>query len=86
MQLIFWINISARVSKHKLLKILTIFTLWNPLSGALKFFSTTLFNSVHALVFFLIAGHLATPSYVGKIAIIQLMETIMGTFLSILPY
>ncbi|MQL56472.1 polysaccharide biosynthesis C-terminal domain-containing protein [Acidianus ambivalens] len=58
----------------------------NPLSGALKFFSTTLFNSVLALAFFLIAGHFATPSFVGKVAIIQLMETITGAFFSILPF
>ncbi|QXJ34895.1 oligosaccharide flippase family protein [Saccharolobus shibatae] len=58
----------------------------NPLTGGLKFLSTTLFNSIVALVFFLIAGHFATPSFVGKVAIIQLMETIAGSFFSILPY
>ncbi|WP_016731924.1 oligosaccharide flippase family protein [Saccharolobus islandicus] len=58
----------------------------NPLSGALKFLSTTIFNSVLALVFFLVAGHFTTPSFVGKVAIIQLMETITGSFFSILPY
>ncbi|WP_432518123.1 oligosaccharide flippase family protein [Saccharolobus islandicus] len=58
----------------------------NPLSGALKFLSTTLFNSVLALAFFLVAGHFTTPSFVGKVAIIQLMETITGAFFSILPY
>ncbi|WP_016730737.1 oligosaccharide flippase family protein [Saccharolobus islandicus] len=58
----------------------------NPLSGALKFLSTTIFNSVLGLVFFLIAGHFTTPSFVGEVAIIQLMETITGSFFSILPY
>ncbi|BDB99867.1 oligosaccharide flippase family protein [Saccharolobus caldissimus] len=58
----------------------------NPLSGALKFFSTTIFNSVLALIFFLIAGHFTIPSFVGKVAIIQLMEIITSSFFSILPY
>ncbi|BFI76536.1 oligosaccharide flippase family protein [Sulfurisphaera ohwakuensis] len=58
----------------------------NPLTGGLKFLSTTLFNSLMALIFFLIAGHFATPSFVGKVAIIQLMETIAGSFFAILPY
>nr|WP_225968778.1 oligosaccharide flippase family protein [Sulfolobus islandicus] len=58
----------------------------NPLSGALKFLSATLFNSVLGLVFFLIAGHFATPSFVGKVAIIQVTEIFTGYLFSILPY
>ncbi|MEM1646300.1 MAG: oligosaccharide flippase family protein [Ignisphaera sp.] len=58
----------------------------NPLTGALKFFSTTTFNSIVALIFFLLAGRLVTPDFVGKIAIIQLVETIAGSFLSLMPY
>ena len=58
----------------------------NPLTGGLKFFSTTLFNSLVALVFFLIAGHFASPSFVGKVAIIQLVETITASFFSVLPF
>ncbi|QIW24509.1 polysaccharide biosynthesis protein [Sulfolobus sp. S-194] len=58
----------------------------NPLGGAFKFLATTIFNSVLGLIFFLIAGHFANPSFVGKVAIIQLMETITGSFFAILPY
>ena len=58
----------------------------NPLTGGLKFLSTTLFYSLVALVFFLIAGHFASPSFVGKVAIIQLVETITASFFSVLPF
>ena len=58
----------------------------NPLTGGLKFLSTTLFNSLIALVFFLVAGHFASPSFVGKVAIIQLIETVTVSFFSILPF
>ena len=57
----------------------------NPLTGGLKFLSTTLFNSLVALTFFLVAGHFASPSFVGKVAIIQLVEVITASFFSILP-
>ena len=58
----------------------------NPLTGGLKFLSTTLFNSLLALAFFLVAGHFASPSFVGKVAIIQLIETITASFFSVLPF
>ena len=58
----------------------------NPLTGGLKFLSTTLFNSLIALAFFLAAGHFASPSFVGKVAIIQLVETITVSFFSALPF
>ena len=58
----------------------------NPLTGGLKFLSTTLFNSIVALLFFLVAGHFASPSFVGKVAIIQLVETITSSFFSVLPF
>ncbi|BFI73748.1 hypothetical protein YN1_7350 [Nanoarchaeota archaeon] len=57
----------------------------NPLTGSLKFLSSTLFNSLLAFLFFLIAGHFTSPEFVGKVAIIQLMETIAGTFFMLLP-
>ena len=56
----------------------------NPLTGGLKFFSTTLFNSLVALFFFIVAGHFASPSFIGKIAIIQLIEAITASFFSVL--
>ena len=58
----------------------------NPLTGGLKFLSTTLFNSLVALVFFLVAGHFVSPSFVGKVAIIQLVEVITASFFSVLHY
>ena len=58
----------------------------NPLTGGLKFLSTTLFNSLVALAFFLIAGHFASPSFVGKVAVIQLVEIITTSFFSVLPF
>ena len=57
----------------------------NPLTGGLKFLSTALFNSLMALVFFIVAGRFASPSFVGKVAIIQLVETITSSFFSALP-
>ena len=58
----------------------------NPLTGALKFLSTSLFNSLVAFAFFLVAGRFASPSFVGEVAIIQLIETISASLFSILPY
>ncbi|MEJ2772260.1 oligosaccharide flippase family protein [Stygiolobus sp. CP850M] len=58
----------------------------NPLRGALKFLSTSLFNTVLGLIFFLIAGYFATPSFIGKISIIQVTEIFTGYLFSILPY
>ena len=58
----------------------------NPLTGGLKFLSTTLFNALVALVFFLVAGHFASPSFVGKVAIIQLVETITASLFPVLPF
>ena len=58
----------------------------NPLTGGLRFLLTTLFNSLVALVFFLVAGHFASPSFVGEVAIIQLVETITISFFSVLPF
>ena len=57
----------------------------NPLTGGLKFLSTTLFNSLIALAFFLVAGRFASPSFVGKVAIVQLVETITISFFPVLP-
>ena len=58
----------------------------NPLTGGLKFLSTTLFNSLVALVFFIVAGHFASPSFVGKVAIIQLVEAVSASFFSVLSF
>ncbi|WP_287689625.1 oligosaccharide flippase family protein [Metallosphaera javensis (ex Sakai et al. 2022)] len=58
----------------------------NPLTGSLKFLSTTIFNSLVALLFFLVAAHYSTPSFVGKVAIIQLVETITASFIPLLPF
>lgn len=58
----------------------------NPLTGGLKFLSTTLFNTLIALAFFLVAGRFASPSFVGKVAIIQLVEIFTASLFSILPY
>ncbi|BBL47980.1 oligosaccharide flippase family protein [Metallosphaera sedula] len=57
----------------------------NPLTGSLKFLATTLLNSITALLFFLIVAHFSSPSFVGKVTIIQLIETITGSFFALLP-
>mgnify|MGYP001770725366 CR=1 FL=1 len=58
----------------------------NPLTGGLKFLSITLFNSLVALAFFFVAGRFASPPFVGKVAIIQLVEVITASFFSVLPF
>jgi len=57
----------------------------NPLTGVLKYFSTTILNTVVALVFFLVSAHYTSPSFVGNVAIVQLMELITNAFLSLIP-
>ena len=57
----------------------------NPLTGGLKFLFTTLSNALAALAFFFVAGHFASPSFVGKAAMIQLVEVLTTSLFSILP-
>jgi O-antigen/teichoic acid export membrane protein len=57
----------------------------NPLTGSLKFLATTLLNSVLALVFFLFAAHYASPVFVGRVAVLQLLETGSATALTVVP-
>ncbi|BBD73476.1 polysaccharide biosynthesis protein [Sulfodiicoccus acidiphilus] len=58
----------------------------NPFTGGLKFLGTTAFNAVLALLFFLFAARYETPAFVGKVAILQLLEVIVGSFLTVMPY
>ncbi|MEM3811119.1 MAG: oligosaccharide flippase family protein [Conexivisphaerales archaeon] len=57
----------------------------NPLTGALKYLGSGLFNTILALAFFVIAAHYTTPAFVGKVAIIQLLEVITSLALVLLP-
>jgi len=56
----------------------------NPVSGALKFLASASFNVAVAFVFFLFAARYETPSFVGKVAIVQLLEVVAGSFLALL--
>lgn len=56
----------------------------NPVTGALKFLLSTTLNTVLALAFFLVVAHYQTPTFVGKVAIIQLLELIAGSALTYL--
>ncbi|MDG6928028.1 MAG: oligosaccharide flippase family protein [Nitrososphaerota archaeon] len=57
----------------------------NPLTGALKYLGSGLFNTLLALVFFIVAAHYTTPAFVGKVAIIQLLEVVTALVLVFLP-
>lgn len=57
----------------------------NPLSGSLKFVFSAFFNSLLALVFFVLAARFTSPAFVGKVAIVQLLEASSLAVFSILP-
>jgi len=56
----------------------------NPVTGAIKFLLSTTLNTVLALVFFLAVAHFQTPTFVGRVAIIQLLELIASSALTYL--
>ena len=57
----------------------------NPLTGSAKFLFTTLLNAVLALFFFLFAGHFASPVFVGRVALLQLLELGSSVALTLIP-
>jgi len=57
----------------------------NPVTGALKYISTTTFNALLALIFFIISARLVTPDFVGKVTIIQLVETLGYSIFALIP-
>lgn len=56
----------------------------NPVTGALKFLFSSSLNTVLALAFFLVVAHYQTPTFVGRVAIIQLLELITGSTMAFL--
>ncbi|AAY81208.1 oligosaccharide flippase family protein [Sulfolobus acidocaldarius] len=58
----------------------------NPISGALKFLSTTILNGIYALIFFLLAARFTTPEFVGMIATVQLLEVFVSNFTGLLSW
>lgn len=57
----------------------------NPITGSLKFLASNVFNALIALVFFIIASRYVSPAFIGKVAIIQLLELVISAFFSIIP-
>ena len=57
----------------------------NPLTGSAKFLFTTSLNAILALLFFLFVAHFASPVFVGKVALLQLLELGSLTALSLIP-
>ena len=57
----------------------------NPLTGSAKFLFTTLLNAVLALFFFLFAAHFASPVFVGRVALLQLLELGSSVALTLIP-
>ncbi len=57
----------------------------NPLTGALKFLASSIFTSLFALVFFLVAGRVASPVLVGQVAVLQLVEGMAYASMSLMP-
>jgi len=56
----------------------------NPVTGAIKFLLSTTLNAVLSLVFFLAVAHFQTPTFVGRVAIIQLLELTASSALTYL--
>ncbi|NON61653.1 lipopolysaccharide biosynthesis protein, partial [Acidianus sp. DSM 29099] len=57
----------------------------NPIKNWLFSLSSTTFNVVIALVFFLITARITSPAFFGKVAIIQLLEVISSSVLYFVP-
>ena len=56
----------------------------NPIVNALKNLSATTLNIIVTLIFFIITAKISSPAFFGKVAIIQLLETISVSFFMIL--
>ncbi|MEM0121466.1 MAG: hypothetical protein QW688_08530 [Thermoprotei archaeon] len=57
----------------------------NPVTGSLKFYFSSLYNTLAALVFFLVVAHYQAPTFVGRVAVIQLLQVLSGQTLMFLP-
>ncbi len=57
----------------------------NPFTGSIKYFITNLYTSVLALIFFIALARYLTPSYLGEIALVQLMAALVGSVFTVLP-
>ncbi|BDC18532.1 lipopolysaccharide biosynthesis protein [Acidianus sp. HS-5] len=57
----------------------------NPIKDALKRLSVTTVNVIVALVFFIVTARISSPAFFGKIAIIQLLESVILSFFYFIP-
>jgi len=57
----------------------------NPFTGSIKYFITNLYTSVLALVFYIVLARYMTPSYLGEIALVQLIAALVVSIFTALP-
>ena len=57
----------------------------NPFTGSIKYFIANLYNSLLALLFFILLARYLTPSYLGQIALVQLIAYLTTSVFALLP-
>ncbi len=57
----------------------------NPLTGSIKYLIASIYSSLMALVFYIILARYLAPSYLGEIALVQLIATLVGSVFAIMP-
>ena len=57
----------------------------NPLTGSIKYLIASIYNSLVALVFDIILARYLTPRYLGEIALVQLIATLVVSVFAIMP-
>jgi len=57
----------------------------NPLTGSIKYFISSIYNSLMALMFYILLARYLTPSYLGEIALVQLIAALVTSVFAIMP-
>ncbi len=57
----------------------------NPFTGSIKYLSANLYNSLLALVFYLLLARYLTPIYLGEIALVQLLASLITSVFAVMP-
>ena len=57
----------------------------SPLTGSIKYLIASIYNLLMALVFYIILARYLTPRYLGKIALVQLVATLVVSVFTIMP-
>jgi hypothetical protein len=57
----------------------------NPLTGSIKYLIASIYNSLMALMFYIILARYLTPGYLGEIALVQLIAALVTSVFAIMP-